>query len=137
VNLQAILNESGLALHRDRYEVLQTQGCPPGDYFAVIRDVDEVTVIAREGQSPIARDILASERWFALLEVRVSRPFAAPGFIAKIAQSLADVGIAIFVVSTFSKDYILVRWEARQQALTAATNLGIQNIGDGRDVDAE
>lgn len=40
---------------------------------------------------------------------RVSRPFAAPGFLAAACSAIASTNVAVLIISTFTFDYVFVR----------------------------
>ena len=63
-------------------------------------------------------------KWFKLFEFKVSIPFLAPGFLAKISKTIADKKLNILIVSTFSKDYALIREEDFKVAVKALEKVG-------------
>ena len=65
-------------------------------------------------------------KWFKLFEVRPHTPFLAVGFIATITKSIADKGINVLVVSTYSKDYLLIKEEKSNYAIEALRELGFK-----------
>ena len=108
-DLDDVIRASPVEAHPDRFAVIKARRTDSlNGFFMVCRDADETTVIAPEGNLP-ADDVVAEEKWFRLLAVRVSTPFGAPGFLAAISTAIAQAGINILVVSTFSKDYVLLR----------------------------
>jgi hypothetical protein len=97
---------------------------PLGTVCAFWDDV-ETTVIAGPSADAGARDRDPEAVGpFALLRLRVARPFTAPGFIAAATAVLADAGISVYMVSTFSFDCILVRSESVEHAMAALTGRG-------------
>ena len=62
----------------------------------------------------------------SLLEIKFSAdsPDAA-GFLAVVSSALAEEGISISVISTYSKDYILIRKVDTEKAVQALTKLGV------------
>ena len=94
-----------------------------GNYFLIAQDNDEITVVAEEKQL----DGLAYEsavKWFKLIEFRVAKPFESTGFLAKIAQAIANRKMNLLIVSTFSKDYVFVREEKVNEAVPALKKAG-------------
>jgi hypothetical protein len=83
------LGEHDLALSRDATEVT-----------LVTSDEERVEAARRRGTPPVGP--------FALLRFEIIVPFQAPGFIAAAATANADAGVNIYVISTFSYDYVLV-----------------------------
>ncbi len=123
-NLDEIIRTSRAVVRRGRYAYLKTQ--TPTDsteHFLIARDQDETTVVTEEAYVP---EISSEEqvKWFKLIEVRVSQPFVAKGFISRITQAIAERDLNVLVVSTFSKDYFLVREEHIDTAIAALRDLG-------------
>ena len=50
--------------------------------------------------------------------------FSLVGILARIAKELASHQIGIFAISTFNTDYILVKEDSFNQALSALKNAG-------------
>ena len=63
-------------------------------------------------------------KWFKLIEIKVSLPFLAKGFLAKITEVIAEKNLNVLVISTFSKDYILVYEETYEIAIEALKSAG-------------
>ncbi|MEU1847921.1 ACT domain-containing protein [Streptomyces sp. NPDC019990] len=58
--------------------------------------------------------------------LRVSKPFAAPGFLAAACTAVADRDIAVLVISTFTYDYVFVRAERVADAEAALRERGFR-----------
>ena len=62
---------------------------------------------------------------YKLIEFRPAVPFQTVGFLAKIAETIANEGMNILIVSTFSKDYIMIKEEfMRKRFILALKNVG-------------
>jgi len=61
--------------------------------------------------------------WCAL-KVAGPIPLSSVGILASIAAPLACADISLFVVSTFDTDYVLVRAEQLESAVTALSGAG-------------
>jgi len=83
---------------------LPSQGRAP--FWSLTRTPDEVSVVCAEADSP--KGAVVEGGWSAL-KVRGPLDFALTGILASIAQPLADAGVAIFAVSTYDTDYVLLR----------------------------
>lgn len=121
--LDEIIRTSAVIVHPGRYAYLKATRKPAGSHFLIAEDADEITVVTDE---PCVETVPYHEavKWFRLLEVRVSAPFEAKGFLAAISRALADRGLSVLIVSTFSKDYVLVREEAVGEAVDALRQWG-------------
>ena len=125
--LDEVISSSPVIVHRGRYAYLKGQEKALGEHFLVSQDRDEITIVTEERNISKVR-FEQEEKWFRLFEIKTSTPFQAPGFIAKISKAIADKGLNILVVSTFSKDYILIREEKYKIAIEALKGIGFPVI---------
>lgn len=121
--LEDVIKTSAVVVHPDRYAYLQCAHVQHDSHFLVSRDNDELTVVTKESNVATTPHI-KSEKWFRLIEIRVSVPFITKGFLAKVTKTIADERLNVLVVSTFSKDYILVRDETHGVAVEALRKVG-------------
>ena len=128
--LRKTINSSPFVLHPQRYTVLQVQECSnPQPHFLVTHEAEEVTVITTEKQRVLLQsDILQEQAWFQLIEFKMSTPFETPGFLAAIASQLASRHLNILLVSTFSKDWLLLKEEDLEAGLSSLYELGFQQV---------
>ena len=128
--LRKTINSSPFVLHPQRYTVLQVQECSnPQQHFLVTHEAEEVTVITTEKQRGLLQsDILQEQAWFQLIEYKMSTPFETPGFLAAIASKLASRHLNILLVSTFSKDWLLLKEEDLEAGLSGLHELGFQAV---------
>jgi hypothetical protein len=93
-----------------------------GEFVAISRTADEVTIICPEAAVP--QWIRAEEGWRALV---VEAPFelaSAVGVLTKLTAPIAAAGIAIFAVSTWRTDFILIRQDRLAEAIKALRQAG-------------
>ena len=128
--LQETIEQSPFLLHPLRYAVLKVAKCPnPKPHFLVTHESEEVSVITTEEKlDMLTSQILKQQHWFRLLEFRMSTPFETPGFLAAIASKLAGRQLNILLVSTFSKDWLLLREEDLEAGLNSLHELGFQQV---------
>ena len=84
----------------------------PSNAFAVVQDGREITVIIDQSilQSEIDdKDIIEVEGGWRVLTFDTTLPFDLVGFLARVSGALAEEGISIFVISSYSTDHILVK----------------------------
>jgi hypothetical protein len=107
-DLEEVIRSSPVLIHARRLAVarlpVNAPDCPGA--FAVIRDANETTIIAETGHLP-ETDCVEDD--FLLFEFVVAKPFGAPGFVSAITSALAAHGINVFPVSTYSRDYVLIK----------------------------
>lgn len=78
-------------------------------HFMVSKDADEITVVTREENVSELLIKECNEDHYRLIALNVSVPFYSIGFIATVSQAIAKEGINILIVSTYSKDYVLIK----------------------------
>lgn len=92
----------------------------PG-FVSVTRTDEELSIVARQDRVP--GDVVAVGPWRAL-KVQGPLDFALIGILAALTAPLADAGISLFAIATYDTDYILVRAETLEAAITALTAAG-------------
>ncbi|MBX3265260.1 MAG: ACT domain-containing protein [Acidobacteria bacterium] len=90
--------------------------------FMIFRDSHEVTLLLDEVDFGTMRHALRSakvERGFRLLTFDTVMDFSVVGFLATVATILAEAGVSIVALSSFSRDSILVKQDDLANALKA------------------
>jgi len=100
------------------------------DYFMISRDKDEITVVFEKGKRGKFQILEENKDLRRLIELRVSVPFYATGFLAAVTNAIASKGFNNLVVSTYSKDYVLVTVDHFEKAKQALIDLGFNEAGD-------
>jgi hypothetical protein len=121
--LDEIIMSSKVVVHKERYAYLKAIKPVKGKHFLVSQDDDEVTIVTEE-KNVSSVEFEKSIKWFRLFEISISKPFLAKGFLAKVTKTIAEAGLNILVVSTFSKDYILIKEEDSGKAVDALKSIG-------------
>jgi hypothetical protein len=83
-----------------------------GGLISITRTNDELSIVCRQEAVP---DDIRCERGWRCVRVAGTLDLALLGVLASLLDPLADAGVAVFVVSTFDTDYLLVqeaRWDA-------------------------
>jgi hypothetical protein len=81
-------------------------------FVSITRTSDELSIVCR--QEVVPEDVRCERGWRCLRVAGTLDP-ALVGVLASLLAPLADAGIAVFVVSTFDTDYLLVkeeRWDS-------------------------
>src|SRR3989338_7137916 len=97
LNLEKIVKSSEAVLHSERYAYLQAREPAGSDHFMITHDSDEWTIITKEKNLP-ATSHDNSVKLFRMIEIRVSQPFIAKGFLAYVTKTLSHEGINVLVV---------------------------------------
>jgi hypothetical protein len=91
------------------------------DIYFISKTLDELSIVVPED---ITLNSLDSEPGWQALEVLGPLDFTMTGILANISGVLAQQKISIFAISTFDTDYILVKENTMQAAITALRNDG-------------
>ena len=92
-----------------------------GAFTSVSRTRRELLILCEE--AAVLRTIVADRGWTAF-EVAGPMELSSIGVLAAIAQPLAAAGIALFAISTFDTDVILVKEETALEAVAALRSAG-------------
>ena len=93
-----------------------------GEFVSIIRTTDEVTIICPESSVPPW--LRAENGWSALV---VEAPFelaSAVGVLTALTAPISAAGLAIFAVSSWRTDFILVRQDRILEAIEALRVVG-------------
>lgn len=99
---------------------------PHNKHFLITQDSDEISVVTAEDQLAELDLIERNKDSYVLIHVDISVPFYSVGFIAAVTSAIAAKQINVLVVSTYSRDYFLVRIEHRKIARQAMLELGFR-----------
>lgn len=94
------------------------------NHFIVTKDADEITVVTKVENLKELDLIERNKEDYALIALNVSVPFYSVGFLAVVSNAIAEAGMNILIVSTYSKDYILVKEENSEKAKNVLIKLG-------------
>ena len=94
-----------------------------GSFVSITRTVDELSIVCTESSVPA--DVQAERSW-RMLRVNGTLDFALIGILAALTVPLANAGISVFAISTFDTDYLLVKQDKLDQAITALITAGHQ-----------
>jgi hypothetical protein len=96
---------------------------PPSDkIFSVIKDQNEITVVAKEGFIQQPNSV---EGFFKRITFDVAIPYDLTGFVAHVSTLLADNNVPILVYSAFSTDHLFVKEEDLAKAVEALEKDGM------------
>ena len=83
-------------------------------FYAVTSTPDETSLVCLEELIPAS---YPAQKDFRAFKVKGPLDFALTGILASLLNPLAEVGIAVFAISTYDTDYILVRNNKLNQAI--------------------
>ena len=90
--------------------------------FAIIKDQNEVTVVAKEG---FVSQPISVEGFFKRITFDMALPYDLIGFAAHVSTLLANENIPILVYSAYSTDHVFVKEEDVNKAVGALEKDGM------------
>lgn len=125
--LKKIIESSTFGVQDGVYVYAKVSTIPsPNDHFLVTKDSDEITVVTREEKLSSLDLVERNKDNYKLIALNVSVPFYSVGFLAAISEAIANEDMNILIVSTYSKDYILVKENQLIKAINVLLDLGFQ-----------
>ena len=125
-DLEKIIKTSTFTIQSGKFVYVKVKSAPSiNGHFLITQDVDEITVVTLEENISQLDVIEKNKDFYTLIALNVSIPFYAVGFLAVINDAIAKQGMNILIVSTYSKDYILVRADQIDKAEEALLELGL------------
>ena len=126
-----MIAQSNFAIMPGIYVYAKVKSYPgeSGEHFMVTRDAEEITVVTTSEKLALfaADDFIERNRDdYMLISLNVSVPFYSVGFLATVGDAFARAGLNILFVSTYSKDYMMVRADLRERAREILLELGFQ-----------
>ena len=95
-------------------------------HFMITVDKDEITVVTESGKLNELDIIERNKDDYSLIALNVSIPFYSVGFLSSVNEAIAKGGMNILIVSTYSKDYIMVKEDQTGKAKETLLSLGFQ-----------
>ena len=92
------------------------------DFFFVGKTDDEISLVCKKDDSPV-KTTERNDGWKGF-RIQGILDFSLIGILSKLSGILAENNIGIFAVSTFNTDYILVKEENFERALSVLSEEG-------------
>lgn len=122
-----IIEESTFTIQNGRFIYAKVSKAPEaGKYFMIVKDVDEITVVTQEANLHELDIIERNKDCWKLIALIPSISFYCVGFLATVSQIVAEANIDILMVSTYSKDYILVQEGYLEKTKSLLLKLGFR-----------
>ena len=112
-----------IKVEAEKYDIVNSKSSCD-EAFANIKYKNLFTVIIKQGIIS-EENIVEIEKDWKLINFNIVFSFGLVGFIAKISQALADAGISIFVVSSYSTDHLLVKEKDLDKTLNVLEELEV------------
>ena len=112
----------------DRFAVCRCERAPEissltGGLVALVRTEQELSLVCAQAEAPASAKV---EKGWRALKVEGPLPFHLTGILHGILTPLAARGIAIFAVSTYDTDYVLLKDERLAEACEALSAAGYE-----------
>jgi len=92
-----------------------------GRISSITKTDEELSIVCLEARVP--KGVLSEKGW-RCIKIQGPLPFSMTGVLASVVKPLAEAGISLFAFSTYDTDYILVKEEALDSALSALARAG-------------
>ena len=92
------------------------------DFYFIVKTDEEVSLVCRTEDTPLST-VKRDDGWRGF-RIQGVLDFSLIGILSKLSGILADHKIGIFTVSTYNTDYILVKEENYERALTILASEG-------------
>lgn len=126
--LKEVLESTTFRILPGTYVYTKVKSVPTGKHFFLSQDSDEISVVTSSDKVKELDLIERNIDDYVLIEMRVSLPFYAVGFWAAITAAIASRKANILAVSTYSKDYAIVRVEHKDVACEELLRLGMKEL---------
>ena len=125
--LQQIIKTSTFETQPGIYQYLKIKKVNDlGKHFFVSKDDDETTIVTRKEYAGKIDLIEKNKDYWRLIALNNSSPFYSVGFLATVSSSIAKAGMNVLIISTYSKDYIMVRRQNFPKIIQILKKLGFK-----------
>ncbi|MDD5145663.1 MAG: ACT domain-containing protein [Candidatus Pacebacteria bacterium] len=125
--LQEIIENSSFTIEEGKFIYAKVKRAPHMDcHFTVAKDSDEITVITKKENLNKLDLIEKNKDFYRLIALNVSVPFYSVGFLSAVSDAVAKEGMNILIVSTYSKDYIMVKDDCLEKVRLVLLSLGFK-----------
>ncbi len=125
--LKKIIEQSSFEVQEGKFIYTKVKSLPEqNNHFLVAQDKDEITVVTKEENLGSLALIERNKDDYNLIALNVSVPFYSTGFLATISSEIAKAGMNILIISTYSKDYIMVKEDKLDLAKQVLLTLGFK-----------
>ena len=96
------------------------------DFFFMAKTDEEISLVCKTENVP--QQTIQREDGWRCFRVEGTLDFSLVGILSKLSAILAENGISIFAVSTFNTDYVLVKKESFDRAMSVLSDKGYEMI---------
>ena len=127
MNVKDYFKNGRIFVSKERFAIVKSNK-PFPDSFAIIKDKNEITIVIDQSKinEKLKKRIIKIEKDWKILTFDMVLPFGLVGFLAEISKTLADAGVSIFVISSFSTDHILIKEKNLKKSINKLKILGFK-----------
>lgn len=92
------------------------------EFYFIAKTDEEISLVCRTDDVP--DNVIKHEDGWRCFRIQGPLDFSIVGILSELSGILADNGIAVFVVSTFETDYILMKKDKFEQAIKLLDDSG-------------
>lgn len=122
MNLEYYFKDGKIYVWEETFSVLKSKKAYP-NAFANIIDKNETTVIVEQSKYDMD-DVLEMKTDWKIITFDMVLPFGLTGFLAKVSAILADEGVSILAISSYSTDHILIKEKDLLKTINQLKKLG-------------
>ncbi len=111
-----------VSVWKETFAILKAKK-PVQGALALIQDKKEITVIIDKTKISPENILEIKEGWKAIT-LEISSPFELVGFLGMLGSAMAEEGVSVCVVPSYSTDHVLVRETDLEKALRKFKKLG-------------
>jgi hypothetical protein len=122
-----VIRQSSFQILDGKYIYCKVKSFPKGrHHFLLTCDDEEITIVTTEERLDELSLIERNKDSYRLIALNVKVPFYSVGFLATVSDAFASRGMNVLLVSTFSKDYLLIKEDLIDTAKTVLMELGFR-----------
>ena len=127
--IEDIIRKSTFIIHQGSYVYARASAWPErGRHFMVSEDGSEITVVTKEENLRFVDVAERNKETYALIALNPSKRSYSVGFLAAVAHAIAKQKMDILLLSTYSRDYVLVRTQDLNAARSALLGIGLKEV---------
>lgn len=122
-----VIRQSSFQILDGTYIYCKVKSFPKGrHHFLLTCDDEEITIVTTEDRLEELSLIERNKDSYRLIALNVKVPFYSVGFLATVSDAFASKGMNVLLVSTFSKDYLLIKADLIDTAKNVLMELGFR-----------
>ena len=123
LRIEDYLNNGEIFVWKEKFAIAKTKR-PIKDAFAVVMDRDEITTIMERDKLPLDPVVEVDEDNWRIITFDMLLPLDLVGFIAKISNAIAEEGVNILYISSYTRDHLLIQEKHLPTAVAKLEKLG-------------